>query len=453
MRATRSHATLWLSSRHARWGMLLIVIGMACVSCTPTTTSVVRPVATVSGQSPRRLASSAWEQITLPVPMADIRGVAVAPTDPATILACSAQPMTLWRTSDTGAHWTRFDSTLSAGNQCLFSFAPDNPQRVTLQVTQPAENAQPCAQDTFYISDDGGVAWRKLPPHTSIAPAVVSFGWCELHVTRHHLFLAYSYAPSPQTLQVSLLERSDDNGASWVRADRGLGSDALYLMPVIGPTDTLAVTVIHTQPKTAATATELWASTDAGQTWRKMSDLPQGAGAFLLANPLTSASASNTWPAPDLPFYVLEYEQIPSEFYRERALMSSDRRGWTLLPPLPVSGVSNERAGILQALGVLPDGRLAVWGADPQRRLPAAGAMHDLTSAFWLWLWDPRTQHWQVMPSALNVTAGEGCGLCWQAQITAGSDGATYLYVSYLIAQHVGSASQGMLRVRLPSSH
>jgi photosystem II stability/assembly factor-like uncharacterized protein len=445
-------------SRHAV--LLLVMVALACASCASAGTSP-SPSSSVSLHAPSALAASVWEQVSLPAPNADMRGVAVSPADPATLFACTAdlqasessgsgvtiQPMMLWRTTDAGARWTRYTPELAAGAQCLFSIAPDDPRRVTLQLTQVGQ-AQPCAGDTFYLSADGGATWRQLPPHSSIAPSHAN-GWCDLHVTQHHLFLAYSFEPSSQAPQISLLERSDDDGASWARADRGLGNDALFLMPAIGPGDTLAVTLFHVRAHPEIAGAELWTSVDAGQTWRQVSTLPDGAGTFLLTS---EPPHGNAWPTPDHPFYALVSEQIPSDLYREQALMSPDERDWTLLPPLPVSGVSQERRGILQALGVLPDGRLAVWGTDPASGLPAPNAIKEPMSAFWLWLWDPTAQRWQVLPSPLAASASEGCGLCWQAQPAVSRDGALYLYLTYFDLGIPGTTLPGMFRVRIPAA-
>jgi hypothetical protein len=446
-------------SRHA---VLLLAPSLACVSCASAGTSP-SPSSSVSLHAPSPLPASAWEQVSLPAPSADMRGVVVSPADPATLFACTAdlqasessgsgvaiQPMILWRTADAGARWTRYTPELAAGIQCLFSIAPDDPQRLTLQVSQIAQDdAQPCAGDAFYLSADGGATWRQLPEHASIAPSH-AYGWCDLHVTQRHLFLAYSFEPSVQASQVSLLERSDDDGVSWVRAGRGLDNDALFLMPEAGPGETLAVTVVHVKAYPGTPSTELWTSAAAGRTWRQASTLPDGAGTFLLTSEPPHGSA---WPTPDHPFYGLVSEQIPSDLYREHTLMSSDERDWTLLPPLPVSGVSQERRGILQVLGVLPDGRLAVWGTDPASGLPAPNAIHTLMSAFWVWLWDPTAQRWQVLPSLLAVSASEGCGLSWQAQPAVSRDGALYLYVTYFDLGIPDTTSPGMFRVRIPAA-
>jgi len=130
--------------------------------------------------------------------------------------------------------------------------------------------------------------------------------------------------------------------------------------------------------------------------------------------------------------------------------MSADGHTWTLLPPLPVAGVSELRAGILQALDVLLDGRLAVWGADPQTGLPPENdSLSAPVSKFWLWLWDPVSQAWHVMSSPLDVTARESCGLCWQGQAATSRDGAMYLYVSRFWEGAAGDTPPGLYRVRL----
>lgn len=136
--------------------------------------------------------------------------------------------------------------------------------------------------------------------------------------------------------------------------------------------------------------------------------------------------------------------------------MSADGRAWTPLPPVPTPGVSLDRPGVLQALDVLPDGRLAVWGADPQQGIPAQGVpvigrIFDEFPAFWLWLWDPTSSRWQVVSSPLPTPATEGCGLCWQAQTTLGDDGVSYMYAARFSVGLPDTSMPGVFRMRLPS--
>lgn len=436
----------WLSRPWVRRGALLVVqitlAAILVVLLVPRMWSIFRlpnaPQArgTIAQQPPRRLNATAWEQLALPTPPADVLNVSVSSVNPALLFACTAhlaasqpggnvtaQPVTLWRTTDAGAHWTRYAPTTGVGTGCNFSIAPDDPQRVTFQITQTA--APLCAQEQWYLSSDSGTTWRPLPPHTTVAPPA-SFGWCDLHVTRHHLYLAYSYERDAQAPQVGILERSDDDGIHWSRADQGLGENALFFMPAIGPGDTLMMPVVSNRGVSSSrkASTVLWASTDAGRTWRQQSTLPEYPGIIMFAPP---ARPGMPWPDPAHPFYALEHEQIPSNLYRERVLASGDGRVWSLLPALPVAGVSAERRGILQALAGLPDGRLAIWGTDPQVGLPQA--TQSQMERFWLWLWDPSAGQWQVVPTPLPAFASEGCGLCWGALTATDSRGATWLYV------------------------
>jgi hypothetical protein len=227
----------------------------------------------------------------------------------------------------------------------------------------------------------------------------------------------------------------------------------LFSLPAVGPGDTLAVTVTHVPVQIPPTpvATTLWVSTNAGDTWRQVSNLPEGAGTFLLSSLPSPGSTNTTWPTPDHPFYALEHEQIPSNLYQERVLMSRDGHSWTVLAPLPVSGVSAERPGVLQVLGVLPDGRLAVWGPNPQRGIPASDTIQEQVPAFWVWLWEPTTQRWQMVPSPLETPATEGCGLCWQAQTALSRDKVTSVYVARFDTRTPGTTRPGLFRLRLPT--
>ena len=455
MRAFPFVNRFWRPIRRSHCAYLLLMAVLLTTACAPSLTST-------PSSSSRQLPAGVWEPVTLPARPSDIQSIAVSPADPSTMLACtthrpiSAQGtwtpgVVLWRTTDAGAHWKLYPSVPGSGTECHFSIAPDDPRRVAFQVTRAVRGTSPCADDTVLLSDDGGANWRQLPAHASIAPSDVVSGWCDLYATRQHLFLVYNFlpsSPSPVVHQMSLLERSDDNGVTWTRADNGLGDSALFTMPEIGRGASLAMTVVHmsAQPLAPAT-TDLWTSDDAGGTWRQTSALPEGAGTFLLTSP---PMTDHAWPSPDRPFYALEQEQIPSDLYRERVLMSGDARAWTLLPPLPVPGASAERPGILQALAVLPDGRLAVWGPDPHLGVPASTAIQEPVTAFWLWFWDPVAARWQMLPSPLDASAPEGCGLCWQAQTAVTRDGVVVLYASYLDITALTNTPPGAFRVALP---
>lgn len=457
MRARHPTGSLWPLWRGVAL-VVLLVITLAGAGCgSSASAGALTPTSTIQRSAPQRLSSSAWERISLPGVATDTKGIAISPTDPSVMFSCTGRPLALWRSTDAGATWTQYTPTLGAASYCSFSFAPDDSNLVALQAAMLGQDSQACVRDTFYLSHDGGGAWRELPPHAFIAPGGTAASSCDLQVTRHHLYLHDYYEQTGQSPQLSLLERSDDDGATWTRADRGLGDDALYFMPQVGPGEMLALTVVRmpTAPDPAAMkGAELWTSADAGATWREVSTLPVGAGTALWSSwpQGDGASAAQGWPSPVHPFYALESDQIPSNLYRERAQMSSDGKHWTLLSPLPVSGASAERPGILQALTVLPDGRLAVWGPGPQGSVPAAGAYPKEVESFWLWLWSPATRRWQAFPAPLPTPASEGCGLCWGAEAVASKDGATYLYVKRLESGPSSEPRPGMFRIRLPAS-
>jgi hypothetical protein len=459
---------------------LLFVAVLAGCGTSSGPIGTMRSTATVVAAPPARMAGSAWERISLPAPSDQLHGFAVSPRDPATLFACTAtlpppappapsgpppaampQPFALWRSTDAGAHWARYAPLDAQGTDCAFSIAPDDPRRVTVQVSRFAPGDPLCSGDTAYLSTDGGASWRQLPPHAlasiaPIAPASVSYGWCELQATAHHLFLLSSFAPtSPATRapQISLLERSDDDGATWTRADEGGGENALYYLPQIGPGERLAMTVLRSLPVAAVPTPnaslfpELWTSPDAGQTWTRAASLSDYAGIFLWSAPPQPGRA---WPNARHPFYALQDEQIPSDLYREGVLASGDGQSWDALPSLPVPGSDGKHRGILQALAALPDGRLAVWGVDPGAGVPAEGRV-PVERGFWLWLWDPAQAQWQRVAAPLNVTADEGCGVCWQGQAASSADGAQFLYVSdQFDAYTFGMPEAGVWRERVP---
>jgi hypothetical protein len=440
---------------------LLLVAVVAGCGVSSGTIKPIGSTATVVAAPPARLAASAWERISLPAPSDQVDGFAAAPRDPSTLFACTAspRPFALWRSTDAGAHWTGFVPLDARGTDCAVSLAPDDPRRVTVQVSQFAPGEPLCGQDAFSLSTDGGASWRQLPQHAlaAIAPAAsVAAGWCELQVTVHHLFLLSSFVPAPGAAQISLLARSDDDGATWTRADagvNGVGANALFSMPQIGPGERLAMTVLQlpaTPTPTAPSVAALWTSPDAGRTWTRGATLPAGAGTFLWSAPPQPGSA---WPNARHPLYALEHEQIPSDLYREGVLASGDGWGWEALPPLPVGGTDGAHRGILQALAALPDGRLAVWGADPRTGVPAEGHVAEPVRGFWLWLWDPAQARWQLVATPLAVTADEGCGLCWQGQAASTQDGVQVVYVSDLFeAAADGVPDAGVWRVRVPPS-
>ncbi len=428
--------------------LLLALLLVACESRGATTATTVR------GGTPATVGSGSWQHLSLPVPNADVIGFAPSPTDANTLYACTghvvasrAAPMTLWRTTDAGAHWTNFGALAGLGVNCAISIAPDDAQRVLVQISSGVDKGVDCSTDSDYLSDDGGATWKHLPPYDLHMPDSTPFDWCFLEMTRDHLFLVFGSTES--TIATSLLARSDDDGQTWRRIDGGLGNDALFFPPAIGPDDQLAMTVEHARPQAGQAANSLWMSSDAGATWSKTSDLPGYPGPFLLSS---FSTGGGTWPSASHPLYALANEQIPSDLFRESVLASDDGVHWSLLPPLPVPGVTGDRRGILQVLAALPDGRLAAWGADPLAGVPSENGQAYPQTHFSLWLWAPDAGTWQSVSTPLNITADEGCGLCWQGAASTAPDGSLWLYASRFYTDPTGEPPAGLYRLRIPSA-
>jgi hypothetical protein len=395
--------------------------------------------------SRRRTTWSYWLVAAVSVAAA-VNGLALDPDDPATLYVCTTNVSAIvWRTTDAGAHWTRYDLPRVTGNACDISVAPDNPARVSLQVVSTNQQPQSCATTFLYLSDDRGASWRAVTAPASPVPAAATDGWCSLQVTARQLLLLYSFYGSASATQQMLLERSDD-GAHWTLVGGALTSESLYNFPLVGPGNTLALLAMHPQSDQRPYGTDLIVSTDGGQTWRTWSQPPDLVGTFLLSAPPTEGGP---WPTASRPFYALSQEQIPSDLYREGVFASADGKQWDELPALPVPGLSADQRGILQVLAALPDGRLAAWGADPRTGVPARVTVPEVATSFWLWLWDPGTHQWRIVPTPLSVTADEGCGRCWQSASAEDRAGASYLYVWSFVVNPQNTLP-GLFRIRVP---
>src|SRR5262249_8940628 len=155
--------------------------------------------------------------------------------------------------------------------------ARDGSPRVVMSAGNAAldENAQPCAHDQYYVSDDQGATWRAIQ-HTTLAPVTGVNGNCYLWATARHLFMSTYVASisfqSGSSQEPSFLERSDDGGRTWQRADHDLGSTisgAGYVQLLDATGETL-FTFVTSYSSVALTQSDLWISHDAGATWRRV---------------------------------------------------------------------------------------------------------------------------------------------------------------------------------------
>lgn len=379
------------------------------------------PRVTLAGQPPLRLATGGWQRIALPASSAAAGAIAPiftpSPAESATVFACGGQQMNpehgtdpygivFWRTRDTGAHWTSLALPPLSGTWCAVSIAADAPRRVTATaLSNRGATGRACSEYVLFLSDDGGEVWRRIT-HSSIGPVNATYARCLFWATAHHLFFSYNYelGAGPGARQLSMLERSDDEGRTWQRADNGLGGDALFHAWQVGDDDTFVASVATVARMGAEPShgSELWETRDAGRTWYPILTLADHWTTNLVTAPRPGATVFDT----SAPIYALAGEQIPSTAFmlRTRQLRADGAR-WEALPPLPAPGVNADRMGLTQIVGETADGRLLALGVDPTRGVPPRNAGSDAllaaASAQWVWTWEPRARRWRVMDAPL----------------------------------------------------
>jgi len=376
-----------------------------------------------------------------------VHSFAPSPADPNTLFVCvgpligsaypaAIGPIWLFRSRDLGAHWEQLALPPLTGASCAVGVAGDAPARVTLSVEtwSPQSKQMPaCADTTLYLSDDGGDTWRQVP-HTSIGPAPNEFAYCSFRATMHHLFFSYTVGVPSTTRQTpggwverSLLERSDDDGQTWQRADIDLPDGSLMTSEVRDPLASSDENIIVTglyrayPPAAPSDGLELWHTHDAGRSWHELTTLH---GLPVQGPTLVRQSQAE-------PIYLVFGGGPPDQlFYTHVWQLNAEGRDIQAVPPLPVPGAKVDLAGILQVLGPIADGRLFVLGVDPGRGVPpqpdpngpilSYQALGKALTVQWVWIWNPRTVHWEVVMSPLNVAehAHYGCGGCWQWYLT-----------------------------------
>ena len=213
---------------------VIVVLPRTNFTLPPQITRLLTPAPTQT-PTPGRFTTGAFEQVPLPDdPTATTSAVIPSPHDPSTAYTCAfpvqatsggdptSGEISLWITHDAGQIWSRAPLQDSVGTYCDVETAMDGSHRVALSVSNLAldQNGRACAHSHFYVSEDDGATWRAIE-HTSVAPAVSQYGDCVLHVTARHLFLETSFSNNGDYGH-TILERSDDGGQTWQRADHGL---------------------------------------------------------------------------------------------------------------------------------------------------------------------------------------------------------------------------------------
>lgn len=401
---------------------------------------------------------SRWEAISLPnTENGSILSYAVSPDNPDLLYVCSNDlskngRILLWSSSDAGKHWSQLPFPATIGSDCTMSIDPAHSQFMAIDVVAYSGKQRACDQDNVYQSNDGGKSWQHIS-HKSIAPANGAYGFCILQAAAPYIYLWTTSIPS-KSPQLSMLERTSDNGVHWSRIDEAFGPYALFSPPrVLGlDSKTLAISVLPKPPSGARAPSALWISQDAGQSWQQMGQVPGGTMLF------TPSQLNGSQPSPSAPFYNVLGEQLPESLYKLQAFQSADGQHWSALPPLPIAGTSTAQPGLRQILAAMNDGRLLAFGPDPQssslNSQGSAASVSSPSTSSWLWIWNPASAQWQVFSVPLANSSQENCSTCWSALVSTSTDHQTYLYVSHQSESDSQSMSHTISRMYIPvASH
>lgn len=414
--------------------VLIITIGPPAQPSHPSTVppDSFSQVTALVAHSPVPLPASPWEQIALP-PSSDVSwSIAPVTSEPSTIFACATSsgaqangaarqsPVALWRSHDTGAHWQPVAIALT-GSACSIQAVSDTHGYVAVlaegYIQQSAAQGN-CASMNAFFSRDGGDTWVPVQTQEQLSTAGVA-EYCAFFITPHHLYFWHYYSNGLNLAsgQHTFLERSDD-GATWIRADSGLSSDAYFYPTFLSGSDDDAVIASVPAQHGNISGVTLWRSKDGGGHWQHFGDTERYAN--LVASQESSANRS------DLVSRIL-YGLVPNALservYALRVLQSSDGQHWMALPMLPVEGATPDHIGVLETLGVTSGGKLLFFGADPHAGIPHAGSDSSIWrgDAQWLWAWDPHAQRWEIPQTPLRVPWPPICAQqCWQSHLAWG---------------------------------
>jgi hypothetical protein len=393
----------------------------------PTPTERPEPVRTARSAAVAQPADSAWTALPLPPGAAYSEAVA-SPLNPRAVFACiwpSAAVGTnaqLWQTRDAGATWSTLPLPAHSGEDCALSAASAASGRIIALLSHSDSSQPACAASWLYVSDDSGATWRRAP-HPPIGPSGARYMRCEAWGAGKHLYFQtwYSLPSDLESPERALLERSDDDGRSWSRIDQAFASPSSIDGPFAGGAHFRVWPLTDGETLLASVVTEdgsaIWLSRDAGRDWVQTGMI---AGVYT-TNLVLDTGAYQAQPAADRPAYALSNEQLPAILFRLRVFASADGARWTPLPPLPVSGATAARTGLVQIGGATARGWLLALGVNPQSGVPSAAdqgaAMKAATTALWLWRWDPRSATWTPV-----APAPAACAQCRLAGATASVD-------------------------------
>jgi hypothetical protein len=297
----------------------------------------------------------------------------------------------LWVTRDAGYSWRQAKLPTVRGSSCTVSPALDGSHRVTVSVDNSTldQHTLPCDQNQYLLSEDDGATWRPIQ-HISILPVSSDGGSCQLWPTARRLFMWSSSYTDPG---VAVLERSDDDGLTWRRADAGLAEPNAFWYPQVldASGDTLGALV--------GNAPDLWITHNAGTTWQRIGPIVRDIGGTQMAisDLVTEASFGRAPRTCHCAFAVSSSGLLGASAGRQ-IFHSRDYTHWSPLPPIPVAGTSPTHSGVFQILGPTADGRLLALGAEPGAGLPAASDTFGIVTGppLRLWAWNTHTGRWEL---------------------------------------------------------
>jgi hypothetical protein len=392
------------------WPLLRAALGDPAV---PYAMDEAAPTQVFTGARPVALGVGQWQRLSLPL-TAGKRLADYQPSrgGPQTIFACTAPadldevgfirgPVTLWRTRDAGARWTTLALPPLIGSDCAVVTASDSPARLALLVMDPRQ-PDPSAQCMLYLSGDAGQTWTHAP-HNFPDAAEVTVNSCAIWLSARSLFLLSTYrAPgrdSAMRATRAMLERTDDNGRMWTRADADLGADIAFASLTVSG-DTLIAGVNRTGARNGVG--EVWISHDAGRHWGHTSNL---GGVATIQRSASSPYLLGDGAGP--PLYAVYQQRITATVVDWQIARSVDGQSWETLPPQPITRASEPspfRAGVV---GATRDGALLVLSADPGE------SVGEFTPpASWLWIWQPASARWEGAPTPVRCDTPAAGPLC-----------------------------------------
>jgi hypothetical protein len=413
---------------------LLVVLPHFALTVPPAIVRLLTPAPAATLQ-PGHFIAGQWEQVSgPPVQAVAYHDLLASRVDPLTAYSCtiplpadptspySAHPVTVWVTHDAGARWVQAALPPLMGTLCYVFPAHDGSHRVTLSVTDAAldNKAQACAHSQYFLSEDDGATWRRVQ-HTSIAPPLSWGVVCTLWAAGQHLYMSASSASfSIADPGRTFLERTDDGGQSWTRADLGLGEveSSWYVQPLDASGDTLGAVV--------NVGADLWITQDAGASWRRTDAFAgMAVGTGTEGNLYTEGSLGG---GPKACHCLFAFSNTFNGGASMGQLSTShDATQWSPLPPLPVTDATAVRSGVYEILGATVDGKLLVLGAEPSVGAVATPDPHGRLSGPTprLWAWDTSVRRWDLADSRVPCHDLQTCDLyATGAAAVVGADGA-----------------------------